>query len=200
MECKETLAFLLKNTSILLINPKTIHNNYINKIAHIETTKCNLDSCHKALETIHRMLELLRESNLEELEKEYTRLFVSNYPRLPCPLYESAYVGKDRFLAEPTVINDINHILSKLNLELNKDLYRFPDSLPVELELAHILVALEPEDPENITPLINLLLIKHLSKWLPIISRCIWHNTSNPYYRSLSRLLAGIADCISDIY
>lgn len=200
MKCKETLALLLKNASILLMNPKTIYNNYIDRITRIGTTNCNLDTCLKAVETLNGLIELMKESDLIALEKEYTRLFISNYPSLPCPLYESAYVGKDRFLAEPTVINDINLILSRLNMELNKGLYRFPDSLPVELELAYILVSIEPQDPQTITPLINILLVKHLSKWLPLISSCIRQNTTNNYYMKLSQLLAETAECIKDIY
>ncbi len=39
----------------------------------------------------HRFAEVLGTVSLEELQAEYTRLFISAYPKLLCPPYESYY-------------------------------------------------------------------------------------------------------------
>lgn len=201
MHCKETLSRLLKNASILSASPRLIQeNNLVEKLEDLDNSKCRIHSCLNAVRVMGELMDIVGSLDLRGLEEEYTRLFVSSYPHVPCPPYESAYVGRDRFLAEPSVLEDLNAILASLGMELNKDLYRFPDSLPVELELAHILLSLEESDPQAVKPLTRTLLVGHLSKWLPIMSKCIEDNASTPYYKLLAQLLYWIGECIRELY
>lgn len=200
MTCKEILAKLFKNASILALNPRMVINNFRDKIDEIDRMDCRIDECTKAVDAMNKLLRLLDKADIGELEREYTRLFVSSHPQTPCPMYESVYVGGNRLLAKPSVLRDINNILLKLNMDLNRDFYTLPDSLPVELELAHTLLVLNNVDPDSLNPLTNNLLVDHLAHWLPEMSKCIEENTSHPYYKYFALLLSSLSQCIRSIY
>lgn len=197
VECRKILAETARNASLLLLNPRKIP---LGELQRIDASGCRLDSCKKAAESLNEAVDFLHTSDLIEEEREYTRLFVSSYPTLPCPLYESVYMGKRGELADPNVLRDLDSILSALNLEVNTDHYTLPDSLPVELELSHILLGLEEVNPVEAQPLIRVMLVEHLAAWLPSISECIASHSSNPYYKLVSRALHHIADCILSLY
>ncbi len=94
-------------------------------------------------ETINEMKELVEEIpeyahvvekltriNLEELQTEYTRLFVSSYPTLECPPYESFY-REGLVYGESSV--EVREIYESRGLEYTH-LSEPPDHVSVELE------------------------------------------------------------------
>ncbi len=72
--------------------------------------------------------------DLERLQQEYTRLFVTNFPSIPCPPYGSFYMNEDGLLGGRYTIELISFIKA-LGLEFSHSYPETPDHVSAQLEL-----------------------------------------------------------------
>ncbi len=200
MSCKELLSLVLKGVSVLFLYPKE-SKDLLKKLRNDGSqVECIIEECSELNNLFRKTLSEMNSLEELELEREYTRLFISSYPQTPCPPYESVYVGENRLLSKREVIGDIYAILNAMKLDMDRSRFGTPDHISVELELAHLLVLYDMFDPLGAKAGIDLLLKKHLSNWLPKFSECIKLHSTNDFYLSLSRLLDKILLCINRIY
>ena len=73
-------------------------------------------------------------ADLEKLQCEYTRLFVTNFPSIPCPPYGSFYMNDDGLLGGRYTIEFMSFIKT-LGLEFSDSYPEAPDHVSAQLEL-----------------------------------------------------------------
>ncbi len=125
--------------------------------------------------------------NLEDLQIEYTRLFINNAEGVPCPPYESAYLdGQLLTTATAAVANfyagwGIKHAQETA------------DFLPIELQfLAYLLeLAAQSEAPESVEQAYRQFESEHLLRWLPQFAADLEKHARLDCYRELGRRLNG---------
>jgi len=134
--------------------------------------------------------EVLRTSlqaPLIELQAEYTRLFINNYPELPCPPYESAY-REGGLLGEAAV--RVQQFYAEWGLEAAEEL---PDHLALELEFVHFLDAQAAEaDAEEAAQACTdreRFLKEHLLEWAPQLAADVQEEAGLALYREAALLL-----------
>jgi len=138
------------------------------------------------------------------LNREYTRLFVTAYPRVPVQPYGSIHMeGSDKLWGETT--RDVVKIYSRAGLRISEDFQDIPDHFAVELEFMFYLkrarLALAAPDgrpegmvvPEHLTDeeLIDIereFLSRHLLKWGPGFVSEVATESRLPFYRELAVL------------
>lgn len=141
------------------------------------------------------------------LNREYTRLFVTAYPKVPVQPYGSIHMeGPDKLWGETT--RDVVRIYTRGGLRISEDFRDIPDHFAVELEFMFYLnrarLALgAPEDlPEGMVAPEHLsdaeladiereFLSRHLLKWGPGFVSEVATESLLPFYRELA-VLTGI--------
>jgi len=133
------------------------------------------------LAALLREVKSLEEVPLDQLQGEYTRLFISNYPHLPCPPYESAY--RERTLMGRTA-EAVHDLYQRWGLEVEG---RMADHAGAELEFMAFLTGL-PQDGETAAAQ-RAFLREHLLTWLPRLATDLEQHARQGFYRALARLL-----------
>ena len=199
MECNTILAVTSKMTAMLFLHPRKTWD-YVGKVRIQLPYNCGIDDCDKGFIIAMDLVEKIRNKkhHLNTLETEYTTLFVSSYPNIKCPPYESYYTEPDAFLAKEQVVKDINAILNSLGLEVDKKQEKMPDHIITELELLGILLAMPPESGAN--TLLEALIRKHLLVWLLKFSSCIKTHATQEYYKKLAQILECMHGCFVRLY
>jgi len=95
-----------------------------------EETLREMEELAEELSEYSEIVKKLREVDLETLQTEYTRLFVSSYPTLECPPYES-YYKEGQVYGEASV--EVRDIYERRGLEYTY-ISEPPDHISVELE------------------------------------------------------------------
>ncbi len=103
------------------------------------TTNAELDSFNEYLRGFENA-----ESLLEDMQVEYTRLFITAFPEVPAPIFRSYYVEKELFGESTGKIIDF---YEKHDFHLSKELNEPPDHIAVELEFVFRMI--EEGIPEN---------------------------------------------------
>ncbi len=126
--------------------------------------------------------EELGSTPLEQWQGEYTRLFISGFPKTACPPYESAY--RSGTMQGPTVAK-----LERLYAQLGMRSSEMPtDYLGVMLECAALL-----EDGQQRPELRQRLWDEHLSRWLADFANDLSQQSELALYRALGLQLLGLS-------
>ncbi len=123
---------------------------------------------------------------LDQIQGEYTRLFISNYPHLPCPPYESAY-REGALMGQAA--EAVHALYRQWGLELEG---KMADHVGAELEFMAFLAAL-PQDEGTIAAQ-QVFLRQHLLTWLPRFAADLTEHARLGFYRSLALLLSTFLD------
>ena len=134
----------------------------------------------------------LKSEPLEEVQYEYTRLFVNGYPKTACPPYESVY-REGTMLGESAM--DVYLIYQDWGLEVSEE--EAGDHLAVMLEFLYYLASLrevadDEEKLEAVEEAIEGFWKDHLQPWLPQFAGDLMENAEMPFYTRLGNVLTEI--------
>ena len=134
-------------------------------------------------------LDELKLEPLEEVQYEYTRLFVNGYPKTACPPYESVY-REGTMLGESAM--DVYLIYRDWGVEVSED--EAGDHLAVMLEFLYYLTsALEIADDEEklqaVEDAIEGFWRDHLQPWLPNFAKDLKESSEMSFYSQLGEVL-----------
>ena len=132
---------------------------------------------------------------LERWQAEHTRLFVSGYPKTPCPPFESAYRQGNM---GGTAALDLQGLYRRAGLEAGETP---PDYLGTQLEFAAYLLDVGPGEGDADCPagaLTAELWDEHLCRWLPRFARDLHTQAELMLYRGLGERLACLCPADDD--
>ncbi len=200
------IAFIilsLKTASLMLLHPKEIRdhiNRYKNLVKDFskfyEYFGLYDSSCKKLSSYLYRLVSKFYESNFENLEVEYTKLFRAAYPKVLCPSYESVYRSARKRVMDPFIIGSLENIYRKAGLEIEINKVELPEHVAVELEALAYIISRALTDDISVQLMIDLYR-KHLSKWLPLFSQCIKESSKEVFYKDLAEVLCLLHKCIA---
>lgn len=179
MDFQRTLSLL---SSMYLCQPtKEVIENW--KALLAEDVPCSLLGLKKAIQKIG----LNSEKELEELQWEYTRLFIGPY-KLPCPPWESVYTSPARLLMQEAY-DQVENLYNELGLALNHP-GLMSDHLGVELNFLAILYGRITEDLKKkiyYMEVAQKFLQEHLRRWIPQFTLDMEKATDSYFYISLAQ-------------
>lgn len=103
--------------------------------------------------------KILKETDLEKLKIEYTRVFVNAFPKVPCPPYES-YYREGNVYGETSI--QVEKIYKQHGLKYSYE-GEPPDHISVELEF----MALKNDQK----------FLERLKQWIPKFTECVKKNS-----------------------
>ena len=132
---------------------------------------------------------------LEELQVEYTRLFVNAYPGIPAPPYGSIYLEEDGLVWGDTTVDALK-IYTEAGLKIADDFHDIPDHIAAALEFVWYLLreelkAIEEKDNERCLRMSSIqkrFLTNHLLRWAPSFLSKVIESTRSPFYREVAVL------------
>lgn len=137
-----------------------------------------------AIAGFSNFLEENRDKDDEEfynlIAVEYTRLFITAIPGLPCPPYESIY-REDTVMGNSTL--GVIDSYSRAGLKVMENFHDLPDHIAVELEFLYYLAS--NENTEAYDSFIR----EHFSKWVPKFCEEVEKNDRVGFYRNAARVL-----------
>jgi len=150
------------------------------------------DQMSRLLEDWAASLEGLKSEPLEEVQYEYTRLFVNGYPKTACPPYESVY-REGTMLGESAM--DVYLIYRDWGLEVSEE--EAGDHLAVMLEFLYYLASLREaaDDGEKLKAVEEAtegFWRDHLKPWLPQFAGDLTESAEKPFYARLGRVLTAV--------
>jgi TorA maturation chaperone TorD len=131
-------------------------------------------------------VETLAKEPLVKLQAEYTRLFISGYPKTPCPPYESAY-REGRLMGQANAAT--RALYSEWGMVIEPPL---ADHLATEFEFLAFLLTLAQTTPEVADQALaarTAFLTEHLGQWLPQFAADLQAHTRFEGYRKLADFL-----------
>ena len=110
---------------------------------------------------------------LDELEKEYTRLFVNAFPRVPAPPYSSVYLDKyGRVWGQSTA--QAARLYEAAGLSIARDFHDIPDHIAAEMEFVSYLIMEQQKGKQDafipfqeLASIERRFLTDHLLRWTP---------------------------------
>jgi len=118
-----------------------------------------------------------KEKLLEELQVEYTRLFINTFPTLPAPLYKSFYEEHELLGSSIGALIDT---YEKYGFEVSKDQNELPDNLALLLEFVYRLEEIEIGEEE-----INNFIEEFILSWTKELELKIIENAEIEFYKFL---------------
>jgi len=109
---------------------------------------------------LHSFSEEFKRYDLTELKQEYTRLFISSFPTLPCPPYESYY--REGLLLGKTSL-EVSDFYQNHGFQFSLE-GEAPDHVAAELEFLAL-----TEDS---------LFLKRFLEWFPLFKECVEKQSS----------------------
>lgn len=158
------------------------------------------DISDKAYRGAMQMKEALKKYSIEELQVEYTRLFIGPFG-VAVPPYGSYYLEKTGEVMGETT-RDVLTLYRKEGLVIDKEFTELPDHIAVELEFVYYLVTTlnNPgvHDTGKKYDILHALYIQFYSKYFfPFIgafSNRLLQETDNDFYLELAICLQDISD------
>jgi putative dimethyl sulfoxide reductase chaperone len=126
-------------------------------------------------------LQELEKTPLEHWQGEHTRLFLSGYPKTPCPPFESAYRQGQM---GGTAASDLEALYSRAGLKATA---APADYLGTLLECLALLT-----ERGDMGPVLEELWEAHLQRWLPRFSQDLQAHSELGLYRELGVRLEGL--------
>lgn len=128
------------------------------------------------------------DNNREELEGEYTSLFITGYPKTPCPPYFSAY---QTGMVVSEYSNKLYDLYEEYGIELSNE--QFPDFIPTMMEFMTLLLTNDLiEEAKDF--------YKEYLSWLDEFSSNIKRNTKNEYFIKIATELKSFIKNINDFF
>lgn len=121
----------------------------------------------------------------EMLSVEYTRLFTTAIPQVPCPPYESMY-REDVIMGHSTL--SVLDFYTKAGLNLIEKFHDLPDHVAVELEFLYYLAENE------FRALHDSFMKEHFSRWVPRFCEDIKKNERIGFYGHAAAILKDFID------
>jgi len=139
----------------------------------------------KNRETFETLTGMFEQENNEQLQGEYTRLFITGYPNTPCAPYESVFL-EGRMLG--TCCRKIQLHYEEWGMTVDPGLV---DHISTELEFLAFLAsaATLDETREDARHTYHAFIQDHLSRWLPLFSGKLSSHAKLAPYRHLASLL-----------
>ncbi len=139
----------------------------------------------------------LKAEPLEEVQYEYTRLFVNGYPKTACPPYESVY-REGTMLGELAM--DVYLIYQDWGLEITRE--EAGDHLAVLLEFMYYLSSLldvveDDELRQAVEGEIRAFWKEHIESWLPKFVGDLVESAEMPFYTLLGNMLSETTSLMS---
>ena len=128
------------------------------------------------------------EKDIQEMEVEYSRLFIGPY-HVIAPPYSSVYLDEQpRVMGESTQVA-INFYV-KAGLNPNKENKEPPDHISTELEfMYYLLFQFLETGEEQYNQLKDNFMDEHLIHWVPVFVKTVQENAKIPFYQKLSEVL-----------
>ncbi|MBI4787840.1 MAG: molecular chaperone TorD family protein [Chloroflexi bacterium] len=130
-----------------------------------------------------RALRELARLPLDQIQGEYTRLFVNAYPHVPCPPYESAYRDGE-VLGNAAEQVDVLYRQWELVVEGEQ-----VDQASVELEFIAFLLVLDLPQAREAAEQFR---AAHLLRWLPRLADDLDRASRLEFYRAVGRVLRAV--------
>ncbi len=137
---------------------------------------------------VSNTLKQIDDKSFENLQGEYTRLFITGYPKTPCPPYYSAY-------KTGLVVSDHTDYLYNLYAEYGIEIPegQFPDFIPVLMEFMVLLLSNDKiEDAKSFHS-------KYIT-WLLVFAENIKDNTSIEYFNLISKNISSLLKDSNDYF
>ncbi|MDZ7761567.1 MAG: molecular chaperone TorD family protein [Desulfovermiculus sp.] len=138
-----------------------------------------------------RMLAAFQEQSLDELLKEYSRLFIGPF-QLEAPPFGSIYLESEgRLMGQSTA--EVKRIYQECGLDISPDFQSPPDHVAAELEFVAYLGwqekgSQDEEQKRFYQEQRTLFLHRHIGYWFPLLADNIEKHTILAFYLELSRL------------
>ncbi|MFC1921581.1 molecular chaperone [Chloroflexota bacterium] len=131
---------------------------------------------------------------LQDLQVEYTYLFINAVPRVPASPYESVYTDDGLIMGEP--VSQVLHLYREAGLSVKDSFDAPPDHIAAEIEFMFYLIQQEAVSIQNGEENAAVwkrrqeqFLSQHLLKWVPIFLEKMKAGVRQPFYRDLAELL-----------
>jgi len=123
------------------------------------------------------LLEELKKAPLEELQAEWTKLFIANFGGVPCKPYQSFFGEEKALMGAPAF--STNRFFQLFNLDTGGEI---PDRANLQLDFAAFLVKLylvdtNPQDKKKIETLYREFFKKHIL-WMVKLANCVSEHTN----------------------
>ena len=141
-----------------------------------------------------------QEVALLELEKEYTRLFITAYPKVVAPPYSSVYLDKERLIWGKSTA-EAARLYEAAGLGMNPDFHDIPDHIAAELEFVSYLIleqqrnsGTEADRSRELASIERKFLAEHLCKWAPFFLTRIAEHSKIDFYRAVALIAQKFID------
>jgi TorA maturation chaperone TorD len=130
---------------------------------------------------------------LLELGKEYTRLFITAYPKVVAPPYSSVYLDKERLVWGKSTA-EAARLYEAAGLGISENFHDIPDHIAAEFEFASYLISEQLRDRDNSTRITALdqiqkdFLSGHLLRWSPEFLSRVAEFSQIPFYQVVADL------------
>lgn len=127
------------------------------------------------------------EQELEDLQWEYSRLFIGPY-RLPCPPLESVYTSPGRLMMQDAYFEVQEYYREAGMIFAGDDI--MPDHIGAELNFLAVLFQKMNDETEpkiHYADIARRFLCEHLVKWVPQFASDMEEAADSEFYRSLAR-------------
>ncbi len=145
-----------------------------------------------------------RQAALQELEKEYTRLFINAHPRVVVPPYSSVYLNRDRQVWGLSTAEAVR-MYEAAGLGIATDFHDIPDHIAAELEFASYLIEEQQKaSGDDSTPDCNLasverkFLKEHLFKWAHVFLSRLAESSKLTFYTEIANIAMEFIACEAD--
>lgn len=151
-----------------------------------------LDVTSEAAEITAWLRSAGSEAALQELQLEYTRLFVNAYPRIPAPPYSSVYLGEDRLVWGQSTARAAK-LYEAAGLHMAEDFAEIPDHIAAEMEFASYLIVEQRRKRDDSSDSVSDLaaiedefLNQHLFQWAPAFFGRVAECSRVAFYRLMA--------------
>ena len=133
------------------------------------------------------------ETALLELDKEYTRLFITAYPKVVAPPYSSVYLDK-KWLVWGRSTAEVARFYEAAGLGISQEYHDIPDHIAAEFEFASYLISERLRDTDNSTRIGELAQIEkdflggHLLRWSPAFLSRVAESSEIAFYQVAANL------------
>lgn len=153
----------------------------------------------EGLEDVARVTNWLKEwpsqeAALLELEKEYTRLFITAYPETVAPPYSSVYLDKERIIWGKSTA-EAARLYQAAGLGISQDFHDIPDHVATEMEfVSHLILeqrrnsSPEADKTHKLASIERQFVAEHLCKWAPLFLGSVSEHSRVAFYSGIALL------------
>lgn len=158
-------------------------------LAQVSATESPLGS------KLHQVVDLLEKEPLVKLQADYTRLFITGYPKTPCPPYESVYREKQLLGKSNQEVQTIYHEWGMLVDS------RLADHLATEFEFLAFLSSAsdQAEIADKAKKTERVFIDDHFGKWVPKFANDLKSHAEIEGYKLLGEAIGELMLEISDL-